>query len=700
MSSRTADRQPRRRPRRLAVLPLLLAGTAAWAWRSDFEGRWVEADATLRLQAVPAEVPRGRRLRFFAGHQDVSALARISAIDGRIELEAGPARWLPGEYELIVYDAESWAELARMPLKVLTRGGFEKSRWTPKLDLQLDGRPAARRSDGQPVAGRGTYEDATGRAGLAWSGARDGWQFEATANAAGASARDKALRFAQLGARAPQVDLADYRLAAAWGEDHRFEAGHLAGRSHPLLAQDTARRGIAWHGRLGAAADASVHLLRTTVTVGWDHLLGVEEAEQRSKLLSLGVELLPERAGALRAEVGLLDAVSPSRLGFDGGRIPDAERSRGLSLRLAGGTEDGRWQGELAAARSRFVNPPDPQLAQGGESTPVLPATRNAWIAGVQWLAFRTATPSDGAPPPAWPLELRLSARHEQAAPLYRSLFAPVQADQSLSRVGLQATLRGASASLSLARRLDNLDRVPTLLRSRTDESNAALSLPLPTWLDEGRAASWWPSLAWSWQRVHQFAANLPRPEDSGFAASQRPDQLNRVQTWQLGWTRELSSLGYTLETTLQDNRQSGRELADVRTLAHRISWSHGFDATLRANFGLQRQRRTQLENHLVQWSDGASVGIEWNPDERWAFAAGANGAWVHDSQQVARTRNLAWQAQASRRFALPGIDKPLAAQWVLRLARQSDRADDRAFGLASGQRSWWLDLGFSAGFF
>jgi len=691
---------PNRRPLPLAlVLAALAGGAAAEGWQGDFADRWVRHDETLRLQAS-AESLRGRRLRFFVGHADVSALARVSRLDGRVELVPAAGPWPAGEGALVVYDAESWSELARLPLKVLTSGGFEKSQLARKLDLQLDGRPVARRDDGQPVAGRGTYQDGTGRAGLAWSGAGDGWQFEATVNAAGSSTREKALRFPQLAARAPQLDLADYRVAAALGDEHRFELGHLAGRSHPLLVQDAARRGIAWHARLGTATDASVHLLRTAVTTGWDHPLGIEDADHRSHLLSLGVELIPERAGGLRAEVGVLDATMPSRIGFDGGRIPDAERSRGLALRLAGQTVDERWQGELAFARSRFVNPTDPQLDQGVETRPVLPTTRSAWLAGLQWLVVKPAPPAEGAPAPAWPFELRASLRVEQAAPLYRSLFAPVQADQVQARFGLQGTLAGGSATWSHTRRADNLDRVATLLRTRTDESTAAITLPLAGWLDRGNAASHWPTLGWAWQRVHQFAANTPRAEDSGFAASQRPDQLNRVQSWQLGWARELSSLNYTLETTLQDNRQPGRERADFRTTTHRIAWSHGFDPTLRTQLGVQRQRRTQDETALVQWSDGVTAGIDWNPDERWAVGANANLARVRDSRALARTNNLAWQAQASRRLDLPGIDKPMPAQLTLRLGRQADRAEDSVFGLASRQRSWWLDVGLSVGFF
>lgn len=685
------------------LVSLLFASPAAATWRTEAGERWLRGDETLVLLAESAGIAeRQRRLRFFIGTHDVSALARIAAADGRVEIAPSVRPWPTGEREIVVYDGGDWSELARLPLRVLSSGGFEKSDWTPKLDVRLDTRPAATRSDGQPVAGRGTYADSAGNAALAWSGALAPWEFEAAANAIGSTDTAKALRFAQLGARAPRLDLADYRVAAALG-DQRIEVGHLAGRTHPLLVQDLARRGVALHGKLGEAADVSLHVVHTTATAGWDDPFGVRDAEQRTRLLSLGAELVPGRAGALRAEVGVLDAKTVATSGFDTGSVPDAEHSRGIGLRLTSRSDDERWQAELAFARSRFVNPFDPLLAQGEATTAVRPVTRNAWSAELQAQLVKAAAPAEGTETGAGgSFGLRLLLRHDHAAPLYRSLLDPLQGDQAVSRVGLQAALAGASAQVALSRKFDNLDRIATLLRTRTDETLAALNLPFGRWLAGGDAdaATRWPTVSWNWHRVHQFAVSMPPPEDSGFAASQRPDQVNLVQRLQAAWAHGQHGFAYALERTLLDNRQPGRERADFQTLGHQVSATRQFSPTLRANAMLQRQRRLHVETGLVRWTTGGTLGVDWAPDERWTLSSSASLQLGRDSQQLSAARQHAWQAQLARRFDLPGLDRPLPAQVYLRLGRQSERSAERALGLSGGHRSVWLDVGISAGFF
>ena len=98
-----------------------------------------------------------------------------------------------------------------------------------------------------------------------------------------------------------------------------------------------------------------------------------------------------------------------SRTGFNTGAVPDAERSRGLGLRLLGTSEGGRVQGELALARSRFVNPFDPALALDGELQPVQPETRNAALAALRFALLQQARVGTQA------LDLTLDVRHERA---------------------------------------------------------------------------------------------------------------------------------------------------------------------------------------------------------------------------------------------------------------------------------------------
>ena len=53
-------------------------------------------------------------------------------------------------------------------------------------------------------------------------------------------------------------------------------------------------------------------------------------------------------------------------------------------------------------------------------------------------------------------------------------------------------------------------------------------------------------------------------PENGGFSVSHVPDQLNRNANLTLAWQRTVWSLGYRHNVVRQDNRQPGRELADL----------------------------------------------------------------------------------------------------------------------------------------
>lgn len=691
----------RRRLWSLALLGLLgllatvgVAGAQTAAVQADFGSRWVAADEVLPLQLDPALAPRWRELRVFHGSNEVTALLRATAVPGRLELVPGAVRWTSGEGELVLVDGQTWTELARLPLRVLTAGGFESQTLQPRLDVSTDGRARERRNDGQPLSPRGSHADGATQAGLGWQAARGDWRVEAGIHTSGNSHREKALRYGELNNRAPKLDLADYRVALAHGQQ-RIEFGHLGGRVHPLLAQDLARRGVALHGSLGALGDLSLHLVNGSQIVGWDNALGLDDADHRLQLLSWGLELLPDRPGGLRAEVGLLDASVQPRGDFNAGSVPDAERSRGLALRLAGHSANGRVRGELAVARSRFVNPYDPLLALDGELQAVQPATRNAFAGELHLQLLQP----DGSV--AWHPALSLSLRHEQAAPLYRSLAAAVTPDQRATRLAAQLSLAGAALTLQRQQRMDNLARVTTLLRTRTAETQATLTLPLARWFGGEQPHPAWPSSSsWSWQHVHQLAANTPLAEDSGFAASQRPDQVNVVQQLQLNWALPRGSVGWNLSRTLLDNRQPGRERADSSSLSQQWQLAWAFSDRWQGQWGLQQGRQLNLETAVEQHIAGATTGLDWRPDERWSLGGSAGLNRGRDSTGLARSRSVTWQAQLARRFDLPGIGKPLPAQLTLRLARQTEMQRDDRFGLAVDWRGWWVDIGLAVGFF
>ena len=679
----------------VAALGGVPAAALAAAPQAEFADRWVDADEALVLRIDAEAQPGWRGWRVFLGTSEVSALLRLAA-PGVLELRPVATAWAAGEGELVIYDGERWAELARWPVRVRGAAGFETQQARPRMDVQLEGRADEGRSDGQPVTPRGAHADTALSGGIAWQGTRGGFGFEAAANLVGNSHQGKALRFGQLGERAPRLDLADYRVALTHGS-HTLALGHLRAGTHPLLAAGFGSRGLGLTSRLGERVDLALHVLSGTAIVGWDHLSGLEEADHQARLLTLGAELLPARPGGLRAELSLLDASLQSRTGFDTGAVPDAERSRGIGLRLLGASASGRWQGELAWARSRFVNPFDPALALAGELRTVEPATRNALLGSMRWAVLQQQ------PLAGHPLDLALELRHERTAPLYRSLIAYVTPDQQATRAGLQAAWHRATARLDAGTRIDNLARIPTLLRTRTDERQLAVSLPLPAWMGPAGgapAAGYWPALTWTWQQVHQRAVNTPVPEDSGFAASHRPDQIDQSQRLDLSWALPTGSLRYGLVRSRVDNRQPGRERADFARLSHQVALDTALGEAWRAGLALTRSRELSLETGLVRWRTGASVQLGWQASERWALSASVSHDLADDSRDLARQTDQGAQLQATRRFELPALGRALPGQFFVRAAHQGQRQRDTVFDLATGLRSWWVDFGVSLSFF
>jgi hypothetical protein len=662
--------------------------------RAEFDGRWVRPADTLVLR-VPQRLA-GADLRFVAAGTDVTALARAAG-PGEFHVELRAAPLVPGESEFVVWrvDGSAWEEVARFALKVLTSAGFEKSRFDPKLDLANKSTVDSNARGSAVPPPRPTYADLTGRGGVGFEFARDRFGVEGSFNAAGSSYRNEALRYGELQSRAPKADLADYVVNTRW-RDTTLTVGHLSWGTHPLLLSGYGSRGLMLGQKIGSRVDVSLAAMNGTGIVGYDNFLGLDSEQHRIYGAGLGVELVGGRPGALRAELALMDASLESRGNFNVGEVTDAETSRGLGLRLSGSTAGNRVRGDAAFARSRYVNPFDPQLAQGGTSQAVARTTHDARSAnlavdvvqGAQWFS------------PAQPFTTTLTLHHGRFAPLYRSIGASVSSDQQLDRAGLALRLGATQLQFNASRLEDNLDDVPTVLKNRTDTGGVTLTLPPAPWRGADPGRTWWPQLTLGTQRVHQFALNTPVIADSGIAASHRPDQVNRSHQLGLAWSREPLTLSYGASYATQDNRQPGRELADFANLGHQVTLGLRVLETLNVSIGLNRARNYSVEKDLASYTNGGTLGFDWTWAERWSLAANAGRTLADDSRDLSRTVDRTAQAQLSYRFSVPGPGRRLPGQVFVRYARQGNDVRDNVFGLSSqGVNTAW-DAGLSLSLF
>lgn len=686
-------------PSTLKTLPLAVAlafASGAHAQvTADFAGRWIAADSTVTLQLDQALAARAAELRFFAGALDVTAIARQPR-PGALAFDLRFARLAAGESTFAVYlvEAGQWQEVAKIPLKVLNAAGFEAGQLGPKLDLAGKSRFDEGRRGDATAAARPTYFDGTGRSGFAFDATRGAFKTDGQFNATGSSFRNEALRFGELGTRAPKVDLADYVVNLRY-RGTTLAVGHVSYGNNPLLLAGYGSRGLTLAQKFGERFDVSVNAMNGTSIVGYDNFFGLESARHRIHGASAGLELIGGRPGALRFEIAALDAKLESRGNFNSGEVPDAEKSRGLGVRLSGSTAGNRVRGDAVFARSSYVNPFDPALAQGGELQPVKRATAN----GRQLDFAVDLVQNSKRYSETQPLTVTLSARHERVEPLYKSIGASSSPDQQLNRATLLTQFGAAQLQLTGSRQEDNLDDIATILKTRTDNAGANLALPLAQWFGAG-VPSWWPQASYTLQAVHQRAINAPATADSGIAASHRPDQKNLSHQAALNFTRGAFNFGYTIQRSTQDNRQPGRENADFENLGHQVTLGLRVSEKLNLNLGANTNRNFSREKDLTTTTRGGNGGFDWQLFDSLTLAANAGRTLGGDSRDLTAAGNSNAQAQLTWRFGIPAYGRKLPGQVFVRYVRQENTSRDTSFGLSTRGASWAWDAGLSLSLF
>jgi hypothetical protein len=684
------------RQRGIALAVALATGAPAAlalpAVTADFADRWIRPDAVLTLRLDPTLAARASDLRLFAGTIDVSALVRQPQ-PGVVAVDLRAVRPPPGESQLRVFvvDGASWREVATLPLRVLTPAGLESGRFEPKLDIANKTRFESGTRGDAAAPSRSTFSDFTGRAAVGFEAVRGAFRLDGTANGVGSSYRGEALRFAELAEQAPKGDLADYAVNLRYGGT-TLALGHQAIGSLPLVLAGYDTRGVTLGQKFGQRLDLSLGAANGTRIVGYDNFLGLQRAEHRIYSAAAGLELIGDSPGALRLELALLDARMQARENFNQGEVADAERSRALGVRLTGRTPGNRLRGDASFARSSHVNPFDPLLAQGAGVKPVERRSAN----GRRLEAALDVVQASKRWSEKHPLTLTLALQHARIEPLYRTVGNELQADRQQDRASLTAQVGAAQLQLAGERAGDNLDRIATLLRTRTDTASANLLLPFGQWFAAADGRSWWPQLAYTAQTVRQRAVNAPATVDSGFADSQRPDQLDRTHQATLNLARGTWSVAYVARWSRQDNRQPGRQDADFDTRGHEITVTLQAGESLNLTIGGNVNRTDNREKDLATSTRGGTGGFDWRVSENWSIAANAGRTLGGDSRDLAASSNVIAQAQLAWRFSVAAASRRLPGQVFVRYVRQDNSNRDSTFGLATRGGTWAWDAGVS----
>jgi hypothetical protein len=631
---------------------------------------------------------RAERAAVFFGTTDVSDLFVRTPTE--LRYAAGVLPLPAGERDIVVYlvTESGWQELARQPMHVVGRFGIESTRLAPSLDMGVKSRLASGREPAEPPPDRPTYNDFDGQLGFETEVVRLGGSRLATRSSfVGTSHRQSRLRFRDRGDDAPPIDLSSYLAQLRHGA-LEMAVGHVAAGNQRHLIDRFNSRGTTLVLSPGARLNASFAAMHGSNLVGWADLLGFTEPDHRMLNATLGVEAL-STPGALRIEVSALDGSVLPNAGFNRGAVTDAEQSRGMAVRVQVTGLDRRLRLDGGFTRSRFDNPADPLLARGAELVPVQRETRNARyletsldvLRGVRLGGRRTA-------------RMTVGVTHERVDPLFRSVASFARADRLQNSVDVRGDVAGIGIGASHTRSENNLDEIPSILKALTRRTSVDLRVPVATVLG-ARPSPWWPSLRYRIDRTHQFGAAVPAA--GGFDPSHVPDQLSDNQTFGADWRWSRVAVGYQFGRAFQDNRQPGRENADLRTLSNGVTVS--FTPVRRISLGANVSLVTaeNLERDETDRTNRYSANATWQPLAASALALQFSNTQRENDGRGSTRDDRSFSAQWSS--PVPGMAR-FGGKWHVRYSATINAARDPTLNLDTRREDWSLDSGLSFRFF
>ena len=630
--------------------------------------RFIGADTPLELELSRPLADADGRLAVVIGSTDVTAL--FDRVGRKLVYRPRLLRLPRGESELVIYQVKgaAWTELSRHPLKVLAAGGFATASAKPTISVNMKGQLAEGHSAELPDPDRPTYQDFTFASGLQSTHSRDGgWSLRTQSNYVGATRREEALRYGIRQDDAPRVDLADYLVQLERGATN-LSLGHVSTGANRHLVSGFSSRGISGAVR-GSAVSLSLAAMNGSSSVGWDNLTGLNDGDHRIYSATVGVELMPKRPGGIHLDATLLDGSLLPQTGFTQGGVVDAERSTGGGVQLSASTPGQRLRLAAGLARSRFDNPAnrDPQLAGDSALVPVERETRGAryvelnagLLQGVRIAKLFAAT-------------LAAGYRHERVDPLYRSVAAYAQADRQQNAFDLTGSLGAVSVQLAHSRSGDNLAGLATILTTNTRTTTAMASVPLASLLRVTTRVGMWPQLSYGLNRNHQFGEGIP--PNSDFSASHVPDQMSTVHDASAAWQAGRWRLQYRYNRSFQDNRQPGRERADLIGTANTISL--GLTARANLDLSVDASVERQANRELAQNGRVRRIGTtaSWRATPLTTLSAYASTSTSTDEPVTSDADNGELRLELARGFDFwrNGDGNGTRGQLFLRYANQS----------------------------
>ena len=626
-----------------------------------------------------------------------------------------------GETEVTIYlvtNNDEWKELAHFALRVAVTGTAATTptlaaaatdnatqvepevtrnlKFTPSITLGFKSQAAETHFPDTNKPERPKFLDTTLQASLKGEMKRDAFSSEMQFDLAGSSFRKEALRFGVLGNDAPRTDLANYLMQFNLGRS-RFISGHTSFGSNRHLINSFASRGLTLTVPVGKRDEFSVAALNGSSIVGFGNFFGLNNRNHQVFSAAWGHEFLPTRPGGLRTEVSFMDGSLLPLTGVNQGAITDAEKSQGYGFRVIASDKSQRAKFDGGFTRNRFTNPPDPLLNQGRPIVPVRETTRNAEFidASFDILKDITVTKSKKA-------TLTAAYHHERVDPLFRSVAATTQADRFNNQWEVAGNLDQLNVSLTHQRFNDNLADIPSILKSLTRRSTAAINAPLQAFIGPtDKPSPWLPRVGFTYDRVHQFGAAIPVNGGFDVDLSTVPNQLSINQAFTAEWQFTKFRTGYRFNRSSQDNRQTGREMADLYNTINGVTFGYTPNQRVDLNFDVNSERARNVENKRSDqtWRFGFNANLQVTKNT--TFSATLSTLNAFDLGQISDNFTNEFNMQWAWKF-LAGKSqyKKVSGQFFIRYANFFVRTIDRSFDTNNLTKSQTLNAGINFTFF
>lgn len=661
------------------------------------------------------------RFAVFLNETDVTALFTFEAR----ALNYTP-RILPlpvGDGKLIVYlvqPDDEWKTLAEFSLKVKppTNGATAadksesnteekivssettddwKMEFTPNLSLNVKGQNQNLTFPRESAPERNPFTDLAGQGNFVFKLARRGWTLSNQFDFVGSSFQQEALRFGELGDKAPQIDLSSYLIELSKGR-FKVNFGHVSFGSNRHLINSFSSRGISATIPIGKQNDFTFAAANGTSIVGFDNFIGVTRRRHSVLSATFAREFFKERPNGLRVEFSVIRGSLLPLTNFNQGEINDAEKSLGFGFKVIGSDKTQRLRYEVGFTRSKFTNPSDPNLEQGLNVTEIRPTTRNARYAEISFDFLQGLK--------LWKekqLKLTGTFRHEEIEPLFRSIAASTQADRRQNQFEISANFGEINFVYGNLRDNDNLNDITSILKTFNRRHNLIFAIPLNSFFTPEKPKKWLPVVSYSYDNTHQFGAFLP--VNGEFTdVSQVPDQQSYSQVFNAQWQlSEKLNVGYRYSRAFQDNRQPGRELADFLSMANALVLNLKPHTALDLDFDLAQESQKNFEQPRLDRTFRLGTRAVWRTPflKNSNFSSGFSVTLAGDSNNLNDSRNAEFDAQWAYQFSF-GKEKfkKLSAQFFIRYANRYGDTRDRVFFVNSFNKTQSFNMGLTFNFF